>query len=104
MSTSLRVKDVILHGESEGKTFYDIIVQGKPFGMMTFDDCIIELFEKGYVTENVAIQYASNRATVGRGIDLVRKGRGEETTTIGTLEVDRGYGRPGAGKDPWRQR
>ncbi|PKN06484.1 MAG: twitching motility protein, partial [Deltaproteobacteria bacterium HGW-Deltaproteobacteria-7] len=32
VSTSLRVKDVILHGESEGKTFSDIIVQGKPFG------------------------------------------------------------------------
>lgn len=104
MSTSLRVKDVILHGESEGKTFSDIIVQGKPFGMMTFDDCIIELFEKGLVTENTAVTYASNRASVGRGVDLIKKGRGEETTTLGTLEVDKGYGRPNAGKDPWRQR
>ena len=102
VSTSLRVKDVILHGESEGKTFSDIIVQGKPFGMMTFDDCIVELFEKDLITENTALAYASNRATVGRGIDLFKKTRGEKTSTIGTLEVDRAYGRP-VGKDPWRK-
>jgi twitching motility protein PilT len=28
MGTSLRVKDAILHGESDGKTFYDMIEQG----------------------------------------------------------------------------
>jgi len=102
VSTSLLVKDVILHGESEGKTFYDIITQGKPFGMMTFDDCIVELFEKDLITENTALAYASNRATVGRGIDLFKKTRGEKTSTIGTLEVDRAYGRP-VGKDQWRK-
>jgi len=102
VSTSLRVKDVILHGESEGKTFYDIITQGKPFGMMTFDDCIVELFEKDLITENTALAYASNRATVGRGIDLFKKTRGEKTSTLGTLEVDRAYGRP-VGKDQWRK-
>lgn len=102
VSTSLRVKDVILHGESEGKTFSDIIVQGKPFGMMTFDDCIVELFEKDLITENTALAYASNRATVGRGIDLFKKTRGEKTSTLGTLEVDRAYGRP-VGKDQWRK-
>ncbi|PKN51778.1 MAG: twitching motility protein [Deltaproteobacteria bacterium HGW-Deltaproteobacteria-13] len=102
VSTSLRVKDVILHGESEGKTFSDIIVQGKPFGMMTFDDCIIELFEKGLITEETSIAYASNRANVNRGVDLIKKGRGERTSTIGTLEVDKSYGRP-QHKDPWRK-
>ena len=28
MGTNLRVKDLILHGESEGKTYYDIIQAG----------------------------------------------------------------------------
>jgi twitching motility protein PilT len=101
LSTSLRVKDVILHGEAEGKTFSDIITQGKPFGMMTFDDCIIELFEKEMITESTAIAYASNRATVNRGIDLIRKSRGEKTSSIGTLEVDKSYGKP-QHKEPWR--
>lgn len=93
VSTSLRVKDVILHGESEGKTFHDIITQGKAFGMMTFDDCIINLFSQGIISENTAIAYSTNRAVVNRGLDMVKKTRGEQTTTIGSLEVDRSYGK-----------
>jgi len=102
MSTSLRVKDVILHGESEGKTFADIILQGRPFGMMSFDDCITELFEKDLITEDTAITYASNRATVGRGIDSIKKTRGEKTSNIGKLEVDKLYGKPQQ-NDPWKR-
>jgi twitching motility protein PilT len=93
LGTSLRVKDVILHGEQEGKTFQDIIQQGKAFGMVTFDNCIIELFEKGLITEETAKAYASNRSNVGRGIDAVKSARGEKTTDIGKLEVDHGYGK-----------
>lgn len=93
VSTSLRVKDVIIHGESEGKTFHDIITQGKAFGMMTFDDCILDLFEKDLITESTAIAYCTNRAVVNRGIDAIKKVRGEQTTVIGTLEVDKSYGK-----------
>ena len=51
MGSNLRVKDTILHGESEGKTFYEIIQAGKAFGMITFDDYIVELFSKGLISE-----------------------------------------------------
>ena len=101
MSTSLRVKDVILHGETEGKTFSDIILQGKPFGMISFDDCIVELFEQGLINEDTAIAYASNRAMVNRGIDSVKNARGEETTDLGKLEVDRLYGKKK--QDAWKK-
>jgi len=100
VSTSLRVKDVILHGESEGKTFHDIITQGRAFGMMTFDDCILDLFQKDLITDSTAMSYATNRAIVNRGIDAIKKSRGEQTTTIGNLEVDRLYGKA---KDPWKR-
>lgn len=100
VSTSLRVKDVVLHGESEGKTFHDIITQGRAFGMMTFDDCIIDLFDKSLITENTAIAYATNRAIVNRGVDAIKKTRGEQTSNIGTLEVDRSYGK--AKSDVWK--
>ncbi len=93
LGTSLRVKDIIVHGEAEGKTYQDIIQQGKAFGMVTFDNCIVELFEKGLITEETAKSYASNRSNVGRGIDAVKSARGEKTTDIGKLEVDRGYGK-----------
>jgi len=94
MGTNLRVKDTILHGESEGKTYYEIIQAGKAFGMVTFDDYIIELFSKGQISEETGKAYASNKGIVGRGIDTVKSSRGQATTDIGKLEVDKSYGKP----------
>ncbi len=93
MASNLRVKDAILNGESEGKTYYDIIQSGKAFGMITFDDSIVELFSKGLISEETARAYASNKGVVGRGIDSVKSSRGQATTDLGKLEVDRDYGR-----------
>ena len=94
MGANLRVKDTILNGESDGKTFYEIIQAGKAFGMITFDDYIVELFSKGEITEETAKAYASNKGIVGRGIDSVKSARGQETTDLGKLQVDKGYGKP----------
>jgi len=93
MGNNLRVKDTILNGESEGKTFYEIIQAGKAFGMITFDDYIVELYQRGLVSEETAKVYASNKGVVGRGIDSVKSAKGEATTTLGRLEVDTGYGK-----------
>jgi len=93
MAANLRVKDTILQGESEGKTFYEIIDGGEAFGMTTFDKYIVGLYEKGQVTEETAIAYASRKGIVGRGLDMVKAGRGEATTDIEDLQVDTGYGR-----------
>ena len=94
MGSNLRVKDTILHGESEGKTYYEIIQAGKAFGMITFDDYIVELFSKGLISEETGKAYASNKGIVGRGIDTVKSSRGQSTTDIGKLEVDKSYGKP----------
>ncbi|MDJ0830479.1 MAG: PilT/PilU family type 4a pilus ATPase [Desulfobacterales bacterium] len=91
LSTSLRVKDAILHGESEGKTFYDIIAAGKAFGMVTFDDFIAGLYEKGLITEETAMAYASRRGVMGRNIDAIKSSRGEATTDIEDLHIDKDY-------------
>jgi twitching motility protein PilT len=93
MGHNLRVKDTILQGESEGKTFYEIIQQGTAFGMTTFDDYIVGLYEKGLITEETAMAYGSRVAVVGRGIDSVKSKRGEATTDIEGLSVDFGYGK-----------
>jgi twitching motility protein PilT len=94
MGSNLRVKDTILHGESEGKTYYEIIQAGKAFGMITFDDYIVELFRQGLISEETGKAYASNRGIVGRGIDAVKSSMGQATTDIGKLEVDKDYGKP----------
>ena len=93
MGTNLRVKDTILQGESEGKTFYEIIGAGKAFDMTTFDDYIVDLYEKGLITEETSMAYASRKGIVGRGIDSIKSGRGEATTDIEDLQVDNDYGK-----------
>lgn len=97
MRTSLRVKDLILNGETDEKTFYNVIHESATFGMRTFDQDILELFEKGMITEETAFRYGSQKSEIGRGIDLIKSGRGEATTSISNLsmeeEEEKGWGR-----------
>lgn len=95
LRTNIRVKDSILHGESEGKTFYEIIQQGAAFGMATFDDFIVHLYEQGLITQETAMAYASRKGIAGRGIDMVKAARGESTTDIDRLEIDHQYRKTG---------
>ena len=91
LGTNLRVKDLILHGESEGKTFYEIMEASNAFGMITFDQHIIGLFEQGLISQETAMGYCSHKGVVGRGIDSIKSARGEATTDIANLEIDRNY-------------
>ncbi|OPL15219.1 MAG: twitching motility protein [delta proteobacterium MLS_D] len=93
MGSNLRVKDTILHGESEGKTYREIIEASQAFGMITFDDYIIKLYEEEQISEETALAYATTRGVVNRGIDGIKARRGEATTGIDGLEVDTDYGR-----------
>ncbi len=93
LGSNLRITDTILHGESEGRTFYEIMQAGKAFGMTTFDDYIVGLYEKGLITEETAMAYASRRGMVGRGIDSVKSSKGEATTDIDGLKMDTKYDR-----------
>ncbi len=61
--------------------------------MITFDDYIVDLYENGLITEETAMAYASRKGIVGRGIDLIKSSRGEATTDIDDLQVDRDYGK-----------
>ena len=91
MATNLRVRDSILNGESEGKTFNDIIMAGKSQGMVSFDEFILSLYKQAKIDERVAMAYASRKDLVGRGLDSIKSARGEATSKIDSLEIDRGY-------------
>ena len=91
LRSNIRIKDSILNGESEGKTYYEIIQQGAAFGMTTFDEFIIHLYEQGLISQETAMAYASRKGIAGRGIDMVKAARGEATTDIDRLEIDHQY-------------
>jgi twitching motility protein PilT len=91
MLNNLRIQDLILHGESADKTFYEIMETSQPFGCQTFDQDIIEKFEKGIISEETARLFASKRAIVRRGMDQIKSRRGEKTTSIKDLALDQEY-------------
>lgn len=91
MGNNMRTKEVILNGESEGKTFYEIISASEAFGWRTFDMSLVRAFKEGGIDEETAMAYASRKATVGRGLDRIKQERGEATTDIDELSMDGTY-------------
>ena len=91
MTSNLRVKDTIINGETEDKTFYEIITNGDAYGMWTFDQHILKLYQEGLITEETALAYASRKAVVGRGIDTLKSAKGEKTADIDELNMDDEY-------------
>jgi len=91
LSTNLRIKDAIVNGESEGKTFYEILSTGGAYGMWTFDKHILQLVSQGLITEETALAYASRKTVVARGIDTLKAAKGEKTTDINELAMDEEY-------------
>lgn len=87
MGSNLRTKETIVQGESEGKSFYEIIESSQPFGWRTFDFSAIEAFEQGAITEETALLYCSKRGPVTRAIDNLKKARGENTSQLNGLRM-----------------
>jgi twitching motility protein PilT len=87
MGANLRTKESIMQGEAEGKSFYEIIDASQPFGWRTFDSSCLEAYRKGLIAEETALLYCSKRGPVTRGIDLIKKSRGESTSNISDLRM-----------------
>jgi len=87
MGSNLRTQESIRLGESEGKSFYEIIEASQPFGWRTFDYSALEAFEQGRISEETALLYCTKRGPVTRGIDNLKKARGESTTNVNSLRM-----------------
>ncbi len=91
LGNDLRVKELVVQGESEDKTFYGIMDTSKTFDMQTFDRDIMRVYEEGLITEEVALAYASKRSVVRMALDQSKSLKGKKTTTIEGLAVDEVY-------------
>jgi twitching motility protein PilT len=87
MGSNLRTKESIRMGESEGKTFYEITEASYTYGWRTFDNACLDAYDQGIITEETALLYCSKRSVVARGIDNIRKQRGELSATAGSLRM-----------------
>ena len=94
MGMNLRVRELILNGENEDKTFYDVIADSRALGWQTFDQHILDLYEQQLITEDTAVAYCTRRTTINQGLDRIKAAKGEETTDIKGLSME--------GEDPSR--
>jgi twitching motility protein PilT len=87
MGSNLRTQETIRLGESQGKTFYEIIEASYPYGWRTFDDACVDAFDCGLITEETALLYCTKRSVVSHRIDNRKKSRGESTSIFGELHM-----------------
>lgn len=88
LRTSLRVKDLILNGETENKTYYNVIKEGSALKMRTFDQHILDLYDTEQILEESALAYCSYKTEVSRGLDRLKAERGESTSTLTGLSME----------------
>ncbi|MEJ2420972.1 MAG: PilT/PilU family type 4a pilus ATPase [Acidobacteriota bacterium] len=60
LKATVRTREYIQHGESEGKSLVDAMNDGGLDGMQTFDMELERLWREGVITHETAISYASN--------------------------------------------
>ena len=88
MGTNLRVREAVALGEADGRTFYEIIESNATFGWTTFDQSLGRAYQGDLITEETANLYASNKATMTRSIDAVKKQRGLDEDLPSGLRLD----------------
>ena len=104
MNNNMRVKDTILNGETEDKTFYDIVRDGDAYGMWTFDQHITKLYSQGLISEQTAKAYATRKAVVARSIDNIKATKGEKTTDIEGLAMDEEFAKASGPKSKLKKK
>ncbi len=88
LCTNLQVKALIFEGESEDKTFYQVLKNGTAYNMRTFDQHLLKLYEQRLITEKTAIRYSSHRSEINMGLDTIKAARGERTSNIDDLRME----------------
>jgi twitching motility protein PilT len=60
LKSTMRTREYIEKGESEGKSLIDAMEQGDQEGMQTFDGVIEQMVRNGVLTQEIAMPYATN--------------------------------------------
>jgi twitching motility protein PilT len=60
LKSTMRTRDYVLKGETEGRSLIDAMHDGSVDGMQTFDDELEKLFSKRVITREMALAYATN--------------------------------------------
>lgn len=73
MGSSMRTRETLLYGESEGRTFQEIIEAGSTLGWHSFDQSILKAYEADLISEDTALIFCAHKHKMRKDIDLLKK-------------------------------
>jgi len=89
MGSSLRTRETIVYGESENKSFQEIIEAGSTLGWHSFDQELLRAFEAGIVSDETAMLQCTNKGKMRRDLDLLQKTRSAGVPEASGLKLHR---------------
>jgi len=73
MGSSLRTRETLLYGESENRTFQEIIEAGDTLGWHSFDQSLLKAYKADLISDETAIIFCAHKNKMRRDIDMVKK-------------------------------
>ena len=91
LKSTMRTRDYVLKGETEGRSLTDAMHDGSVDGMQTFDDEIEKLWNNGTISKETALAYASNPTNLALRLtdepeNAKKKKKEEEGSMLSMLE------------------
>jgi twitching motility protein PilT len=85
LKSTMRTREYVTKGESEGKSLVDAMQDGSDDGMQEFDGVLERMVIEGSITMETALTHASNQTNLK--LQLADVARGEQETQDGVLEL-----------------
>jgi twitching motility protein PilT len=86
LKSTMRTRDYVVKGETEGRSLIDAMHDGSVDGMQTFDDEIEKLWQNGVISKETALAYATNPVNLALrltdGPDVVQHGEGDSMLSM----------------------
>ena len=73
MGSSLRTRETLLYGESENRTFQEIIEAGDTLGWHSFDQSLLKAYKTDLISDETALIFCAHKNKMRRDIDMVKK-------------------------------
>lgn len=87
LKSTMRTRDYVMKGESEGKSLGDAMHDGQVDGMQTFDDELEKLWLESVITKDTALLYSSNPTNLAlRLTDDVKPESASDDSMLSMLE------------------
>jgi twitching motility protein PilT len=80
MGSSLRSRETTVYGESENKSYQEIIESGSTMGWHSFDQSLLRAYNAGEVEEETALLFCTNQGRMRRDLDQIGRRRGAVAT------------------------